>query len=130
MGEEEYAKWKVRELKRLKRDREERETAERERLETEKIHNMTEDEREAYFKANPKLVTNKLEKGKMNFMQKYYHRGAFFMDDEDEIFKRDITAPTLEDKIDKSVLPKAMQVRRDKFGKVGQTKYTHLADQD
>lgn len=47
-----------------------------------------------------------------------------------QIFKRDFTAPTLEDKIDKSVLPKAMQVRRDKFGKVGQTKYTHLADQD
>lgn len=32
--------------------------------------------------------------------------------------------------MDKSALPKAMQVRRDKFGKLGQTKYTHLADQD
>ena len=34
------------------------------------------------------------------------------------------------DKIDKSSLPKAMQVRKDKFGKVGQTKWTHLSAED
>ena len=47
-----------------------------------------------------------------------------------QILKRDVTAPVLEDKVDKAALPKIMQVRRDKFGKIGQTKYTHLADQD
>ena len=32
--------------------------------------------------------------------------------------------------MDVSSLPKAMQVRQGKFGKRGQTKYTHLVDQD
>lgn len=27
-------------------------------------------------------------------MQKYYHKGAFYQDDDDEIFKRDYNLPT------------------------------------
>ncbi|EGD74533.1 hypothetical protein PTSG_05897 [Salpingoeca rosetta] len=114
--EEEFEHWKLRELKRIKR------------FEVERVHAMTEEEREEYFKANPKLVTNKADKGKMGFMQKYYHKGAFFQDEDSELFKRDVTAPTLEDKFDKTVLPKVMQVKN--FGRMGRTKYTHLADQD
>ena len=44
------------------------------------------------------------------------------------MLKRDITAPTLEDHFDKTVLPKVMQVKN--FGRSGRTKYTHLVDQD
>ena len=77
--ETEYEAWKLRELKRTKRDREEREAEERERREIDRIRNMTEEERRAEFKANPKEITNKAPKGKYKFLQKYYHRGAFYM---------------------------------------------------
>lgn len=126
--EEAYEAWKVRELRRLKRDREERENTEKEKLEIERIHNMTEEERRQEFQHNPKQRTNKAPKGKYKFLQKYYHRGAFFMDKDDENFKRDFAQPTLEDHFDKTVLPKVMQVKN--FGRSGRTKYTHLVDQD
>ncbi|XP_022790174.1 microfibrillar-associated protein 1-like [Stylophora pistillata] len=126
--EEEYEAWKVRELKRIKRDRDEREQLERERLEAERLRNLTEDEWRMEVKNNPKQVTNKAIKGKYKFLQKYYHRGAFFMDKEDGVYTRDFAKPTLEDHFDKTVLPKVMQVKN--FGRSGRTKYTHLVDQD
>ncbi|CAN0321650.1 unnamed protein product [Lampetra fluviatilis] len=126
--EEEYETWKVRELKRVKRDREEREAAEKDKLELDRMHTMTEEERRAELRANPKVITNRVSKGKYKFLQKYYHRGAFFMDEEENVYKRDFTEPTLEDHFDKTILPKVMQVKN--FGRSGRTKYTHLVDQD
>nr|CAD7406032.1 unnamed protein product [Timema cristinae] len=126
--EVEYEAWKLRELKRIKRDREEREQVERERLETERLRNMTEEERRQELRNNPRQVTNKAMKGKYKFLQKYYHRGAFFMDRDDDMYKRDFSAATLEDHFDKTILPKVMQVKN--FGRSGRTKYTHLVDQD
>lgn len=126
--EVEYEAWKLRELKRIKRDREEREQVERERLETERLRNMTEEERRQELRNNPKFVTNKATKGKYKFLQKYYHRGAFFMNHDDDLYKRDFSAATLEDHFDKTILPKVMQVKN--FGRSGRTKYTHLVDQD
>jgi hypothetical protein len=50
------------------------------------------------------------------------------MDEEEELYKRDVTAPTGDDNFDKSVLPKVMQVRKDQFGKMSRTKYVwHLS---
>ncbi|XP_023213590.1 microfibrillar-associated protein 1-like, partial [Centruroides sculpturatus] len=123
-----YESWKLRELKRIKRDKEEKERYEKERMEVERIHNLTEEERRSEQRNNPRTITNKAAKGKYKFLQKYYHRGAFFMDEEENIFKRDFSAPTLEDHFNKTILPKVMQVKN--FGRSGRTKYTHLADQD
>merc|ERR1712025_533153 len=126
--EVEYEAWKVRELKRLKRDREEREAFVKEQQELERFRNLTEDEKRAEMKINPKEITNKAVKGKYKFMQKYYHRGAFYLEEEESVLKRDVSHATLEDKFDKSILPKVMQVKN--FGRSGRTKYTHLVDQD
>ncbi|XP_064602964.1 microfibrillar-associated protein 1-like [Liolophura sinensis] len=127
--EEEYEAWKVRELRRMKRDREEREAIEKEKLEIDRVRNLTEEERRAELRQNPKQVTNKAPKGKYKFLQKYYHRGSFFLQErEEDVYKQDFSSPTLDDHFDKSILPKVMQVKN--FGRSGRTKYTHLVDQD
>lgn len=70
-------------------------------------------------------------------MQRYYHKGAFFqekaddgsqMSGPDDVYKRDFSAPTGEDRMDTSILPKVMQVK--KFGRSGGVKWTHLANED
>ncbi|XP_067646544.1 microfibrillar-associated protein 1 [Eurosta solidaginis] len=126
--EVEYEAWKLRELKRVKRDREEREKAEQEAQEIERMRNLTEEERRQEIRSNPKVITNKAVKGKYKFLQKYYHRGAFYLNEENDVLKRDFAQATLEDHFDKTILPKVMQVKN--FGRCGRTKYTHLVDQD
>jgi microfibrillar-associated protein 1 len=132
---EEYEAWKVREIARIKRDREDREAMVKEREEIERVRNMTEEERREWERKNPKPAAPP--KQKWRFMQKYYHKGAFFQDEPDDraatvgsdgIFKRDFSAPTGEDNMDKTILPKVMQVKH--FGRSGRTKWTHLVNED
>lgn len=132
----EFEKWKERELIRLIEfcqisiDRKkELERAERRRKLTD----------EEIMEENRKLGLHEgVDKGEWNFLQKYYHQGAFFQDpslqsetvkgvDLQELFKRKIQ-PTGLEKVDKTLLPKIMQKRN--YGKKSQTKYTHLTDQD
>ena len=123
-----YEFWKLRELKRIKRDKEEAEAFVRERAEVERLRQMTEEERQQELKNNPRIITNAAPKGKYKFLQKYFHRGAFYLDEDDEVLKRDFAQPTLEDHFDRTTVPKVMQVKN--FGRSGRTKYTHLVDQD
>ncbi|CAB1339103.1 unnamed protein product [Coregonus sp. 'balchen'] len=90
-------------------EEEEYEAMEKEKSEIERFHSLTEEERRAELRNNGKQITNKASKGKYKFLQKYYHRGAFFMDEEENVFKRDFSAPTLEDHFNKTILPKVMQ---------------------
>jgi microfibrillar-associated protein 1 len=132
---EEYEAWKAREIARIKRDREDREAMLKEKEEIERVRNMTEEERREWERKNPKPAPPP--KQKWRFMQKYYHKGAFFQADADDyaatagtdgIFTRDFSSPTGEDKMDKTILPKVMQVKH--FGRSGRTKWTHLVNED
>ncbi|XP_051122909.1 uncharacterized protein LOC127245857 [Andrographis paniculata] len=132
---EEYEAWKGREIARIKRDREDREAMLKEKEEIDRVRNMTEEERREWERKNPK--PSSAPKQKWRFMQKYYHKGAFFQDQPDdrtgtagaaEIYTRDFSAPTGEDKMDKTILPKVMQVKH--FGRSGRTKWTHLVNED
>ncbi|KAF8054952.1 MFAP1 [Scenedesmus sp. PABB004] len=129
--------WQRREAARIRRDATEREAAEAAAAEREKLRAMTEEERLAYLAAQPKEGGGKPEKAKWRFMQKYWHRGAFFQAEADDargtagpdaIYARDFSAPTGEDKFDKEALPAVMQVRN--FGRAGRTKWKHLLAED
>ncbi len=125
----------MRELGRLKRDSEAREVLEREKADIERRRNMTEEERIEEDRRLGLGQFQEKEKRQWKFMQKYYHKGAFFMDadslskaDENDVRKRKYDGATGEDQFDFEKLPSVLQVKN--FGKKGRTKYTHLVDQD
>lgn len=107
---------------------------EKEKQEVERRRNMTEEERIEEDRRLRVGIFKEKEKKKWKFMQKYYHKGVFFMDDDSlakdqsDVRLRDYSEPTLEDHYNKEQLPSVMQVKN--FGKRGRTKYTHLVDQD
>ncbi|EPR60195.1 micro-fibrillar-associated protein 1 C-terminus protein [Toxoplasma gondii TgCatPRC2] len=133
-AEAEYEAWKARELLRIKRDQEERQARDNFLEALERRRQMTEEERRLDDKQLDAMQPRREVKYKYNFMQKYYHRGAFFQDlarsGEEALYLRDYNAPVGEDKWDKKILPSAMRVRRGEFGRQGQTKHTHLVDVD
>ncbi|EFA80541.1 microfibrillar-associated protein 1-like protein [Heterostelium album PN500] len=120
-----YDAWVQREINRLKKDIRDKLVLEREQSEKLRRSKMTDKEIEA--EDAEKLAKRDQPKQKLKFMQRDYHRGAFFQDDE-YIKNKDFSGATGEDKFNRELLPKIMQVKN--FGKGGRTKYTHLADQD
>jgi len=141
---ENYESWKVREFKRIVRDRCKQRIEVGEEEERERIKNMTEEEREleaAKAAALKKEREGTKEKTKMRFMQKYYHKGAFFQEAGDDAFtttekaeiftSRDFNEATASEKgVDRQNVPEAMKLRHGQFGRAGRSKWTHLANED
>ncbi|KAG0172941.1 hypothetical protein DFQ28_008497 [Apophysomyces sp. BC1034] len=125
--EAEYEAWKVRELMRIKRDREERIAREKEQEEIERRRELPEDVRLKEDMERADETRNK-DKGQHTYLQKYYHKGAFYQDMEADVFKRDYSAPTTDEVRNKDLLPEVMQVKN--FGLAGRTKWTHLTAED
>ncbi|KAF9902794.1 Microfibrillar-associated protein 1 [Linnemannia zychae] len=127
--EAEFEQWKLRELKRIKRDREELEAREAEKLEIERRRELTEEER---VKEDMAYLSKKAKEEQAlkaaGSVEKYHHKGAFFMDTDEAILKRSTNEATPDAVKDIKALPKIMQVRN--FGRAGQTKYTTLKEQD
>ena len=133
--EAELAAWKLRELHRVKRERTAIEEAEKEREEIERRRNLSTAEREAEDRAFLEGQREEREdKGKMGFMQKYFHKGAFFQEDAKEqgLDRRDIMGSRYADDVrDREALPEYMQIRdMAKLGRKGRTKYRDMRTED
>lgn len=131
----EEAAWRVRELKRLRRARAAIEERERQLAEVERRRNLTAEERAAEDEAHlARQREDREAKGKMGFMQKYYHKGAFFHDEAEAagLLQRDIMGSRIQDDVrNREALPAYLQ-RRDmtKLGRKGATKYRDMRSED
>lgn len=133
--EAEEAAWRVRELKRLKRARAEIEEREKELAEVERRRNLTEEERQAEDEAYlAKQQEEKDSKGKMAYMQKYFHKGAFYQDEMKAagLDKRDLMGVRIQDDVrNREALPEYLQKRdMTKLGRKGGTKYKDMRSED
>lgn len=129
--------WAIREMTRLKTDKARREAVEEELRETARRSQLSDEARAIEDKELERqgLRVFHKEKQSMKFMQKYRHKGVFYMDEtsvksKDDIRLRANNEATGIDQFDKSALPKPLQVRGDDFGKRGRTKWTHLTEED
>merc|ERR1740124_1342805 len=81
---DEYEAWKVRELKRVKRERSEREKATKEASELERRRNLSDEQRRKEDEEFARLRGDYgQDKEKWKFLQKYYHKGAYFQDEDE-----------------------------------------------
>ncbi|KIJ45096.1 hypothetical protein M422DRAFT_29947 [Sphaerobolus stellatus SS14] len=122
----EFEAWRLRELARIKRDKEAVIRREEERAEIERRRALPEEVRLKEDLERAQQTREEKPKGQQKFLQKYWHKGAFHQDL--DILKRHDYTEATESTVDISMLPKVMQVRD--FGKRSRTKYTHLVDQD
>ncbi|KAF8446341.1 splicing factor, Prp19-binding domain-containing protein [Boletus edulis BED1] len=124
--EVEFEAWRLRELARIKKEKEEELRREEEREEVERRRALPEEQRLREDLEHAKKLRDEKPKGQQRFLQKYWHKGAFHQGD--EILERHDYTEATESTVDVSLLPKVMQVKN--FGKRSRTKYTHLLDQD
>ncbi|KAF8807643.1 hypothetical protein BYT27DRAFT_7223445 [Phlegmacium glaucopus] len=122
----EFEAWRLRELGRIKMEREAELQREKERQEIERRRAMPAEQRMKEDLERAQKLRDEKPKGQQKFLQKYWHKGAFHQDE--EILQRHDYTEATESTVDVSLLPKVMQVKN--FGKRSRTKYTHLLDQD
>lgn len=125
--EVEFEAWKLRELKRLRRDREVLIQRAKEKEELEARRMIPESERLKQDLEYAEQTRKAKPRGKQAFLQKYHHKGAFYADSE-ILKKHDFSAPTEGTFTKMELLPSVMQVRD--FGKMSRSKWTHLAKED
>jgi len=127
--QKEFALWKLRELKRLRREFEIVENLRNEKEEKERRQRLADDD---VKKENETIGRGEKDRTQYKFLQKYYHKGAFYSDDKrigNIHSNHDWALPTGEDSyVDKSILPTVMQVKN--FGRASRSKYTHLTNED
>ena len=134
--EAEFAAWKLRELKRLKRDRDQLKQREEAIEEIERRRNLSQAERDAEDRDHLEQQRKRREegRGKAGFLQRYHHKGAFFQDDEraENLRERDLMGARFEDEVkNREALPHYMQIRdMTKLGKKGKTRYMDLKAED
>ncbi len=75
--EEEFESWRLRELGRIKRDKEEQMRLEEEREEIERRRALPEEQRMKEDLEHAKQSRDEKPKGQQKFLQKYWHKGAF-----------------------------------------------------
>jgi microfibrillar-associated protein 1 len=131
----EHLAWKIRELTRVKRERDGIIAAEKEREEVERRRNLTAEERDAEdeeFLARQR--EEKESKGQMGFMQRYQHKGAFYGDtlQGTALADRDLMGGRYADDVqDRAALPEFMQIRdMAKLGRKGRSKYKDMRSED
>lgn len=76
--EEEFQAWRLRELQRIERTKNAEREREEEKREIERRREMPEEQRLKEDMARAKKTRDEKKKGSIGFMQKYYHKGAFF----------------------------------------------------
>lgn len=121
----EFAAWRARELARLERLRVADEARQAEAAELQRRRALSEAERLEEDLAHAQSTRQAKQRGQQGFLQKYYHKGAFFQDM--DILQRDYSQSTV-DAVDKRHLPQILQKRH--FGQRSQSKWTHLAAED
>ncbi|KAF2076067.1 hypothetical protein CYY_002631 [Polysphondylium violaceum] len=121
--DKEYEEWIERELGRLRISIRAKLLEDYDQKELERRRKMTDKE----IQEEDADILVRQPKTKLKFLQKQYHRGAFFQDDE-YIKNKDFSGATGEDQFNRELLPEIMQVRN--FGKAGRAKYTSLKNQD
>ena len=117
--------WIEREMKRLSLIKQTRDESDKE-LQRRANNSSFKDSTDKEGKSN----SQNTEKPKFKTGQRYYHKGAFFMDDEEiaEKAAQVAHAPTGKDHINYDLLPKYYQTKNP--GRARQPKYTNLKDQD